>query len=75
MINSVSYEKIFLAHLFYQPQGLIQSCFVCHASLLLASFVHTFPSHRFKEASYLVHICTYDPHVHIKYLVILTCSF
>ena len=72
----------FLAHLVYQPKSLIQSCFVrrrrrhwyhrCLCTPPLATGLDI-------ETSYLVYICTYAPHspkyIHIKYLVILRCSF
>ena len=72
---------VLLAHLVYQPKSLIQSCLVHRASSLasslLASSVHTSPSHRFKYRSFLfgtdMHLCS--PHILIKYLVILACSF
>ena len=68
-------EKMgFLAHLVYQPKNLTQSCFVRRASSL-ASFVHT--SHRIKHTNFIfrTHLYLCPPHMHIKYLVILTCSF
>ena len=73
-------DYFLLAHLVYQPKSLIQSCFVRCASWVLALAlvlsVHTSPWHRVDiETSYLVHKCTYVPYMHIKYLVILTCSF
>ena len=72
----------FLAHLVYQPKSLIQSCFVHRASSLslassLALSVHTSPSHGVRRANFIfgthMHLCS--SYVHIKYLVILACSF
>ena len=74
-----------LAHLVYQPKGLIQSCFVhhCHwrhpalASVLASSSVHTSPWHMVRHRNFILgthmHICPL--YMHIKYLMILTCSF
>ena len=49
---------------------------LCPSSLALASSVHT-PQHRVRHRSFIfgihMHIC--PPYTHIKYLVILTCSF
>ena len=72
-----------LAHLVYQPKSLIQSCFVhCHhwhhpASVSVLSSVHTSPWHMVRHGNFILsihmHIC--HPYMHIKYLMILTCSF
>ena len=69
----------FLAHLVYQPKSLIQSCFVhCRlASALAPASVHTSPWHMVRHRNFILgthmHIC--PPYMHIKYLMILTCSF
>ena len=62
----------FLAHLVYQPKSLIQSCFVCRRW-------HWYrpPWHRVRHRNFIfgIHVHIYPPCMHIKYLVILTCSF
>ena len=76
----------FLVHLVYQPKSLIQSCFVRrhwhwlqHRPVLVLALVsvHTSPWHRVIHRNFIfgipMHIC--HPHMHIKYLVIPTCSF
>ena len=73
----------FLAHLVYQPRSLIQSCFVCHRrwhhpALALASLsVHTSPWHMVRHRNFILgtHVQICPPYMHIKYLMILTCSF
>ena len=82
--SSQIYQSIcFLAHLVYQPKSLIQSCFVhrrrwhrpVSASAVLS--VHTSPWHMVRHRNFILgthmHIC--PPYMHIKYLMILTCSF
>ena len=72
----------FLAHLVYQPKSLIQSCFVHHCrwhcpALVSVSSVHISPWHMVRHRNLILgthmHIC--PPCMHIKYLMILTCSF
>ena len=75
----------FLAHLVYQSKSLIQSCFVCchhwhcPASSLVSSLssVHTSPWHMVRHRNFilgtLMYIC--PPYMHIRYLMVLTCSF
>ena len=75
----------FLAHLVYRPKSLIQSCFVhrrhwCRPASALAvalSSVHTSPWYMGRHRNFILgthmHIC--PPYMHIKYLMILTCSF
>ena len=69
-----------MAHLVYQPKSLIQSYFVVRRrrwhrpALSSSSSVHTSPCHRVRHRNFIfgthMHIC--PPHMHIKYLVILT---
>ena len=46
-------------------------------SLVLVSSVHTSPWHRVRHRNVIfgMHMHTCPPHIHIKYLVILTCRF
>ena len=71
----------FFAHLVYQPKRLIQSWIVCHCcwhcSALASTSMHTSPWHlvRCRNFIFCIHMHICPPHMHIKYLVILTCSF
>ena len=70
-------------YLVYQPKSLIQSCFVRRrrpASLASASAlmsVHTSLRHRVRHRNFIfgIHMLLCPSHMHMKYLVILTCSF
>ena len=56
------------------PSSLV---LVSLASALALSSVHTSPWHRIRHRNFIfgIHIHTSPPYMHIKYLVILTCSF
>ena len=70
----------FLAHLVYQPESLIQLCFVrrhrWHRPASASLSVHTSPWHMVRHRNFILgthmHIC--PPHMGIKYLMILTRS-
>ena len=82
--TNFSYHFIwfFLAHLVYQPKSLIQSCFVHHC---WCWHCHHWcwhhlcipPWHRVRHRNFIfdIHMHVYPPFMHIKYLMILTCSF
>ena len=67
-----------LAHLVFQPKSFIQSCFVrWHHPESVSASVHTSPWHMVRHRNFILgthmHIC--PPYMHIKYLMVLTCSF
>ena len=70
----------FLVHLVYQPKSLIQSCFVCRRHWYRCWHHHLCspPSGtrvRHRNFIFCIHMHICPLYVHIKYLVILTCSF
>ena len=68
-------RSLFLVHVVCQPNSLIQSCFVRHASLALSA--QTSPSHRFKYKNFIfgtdLHLC--PPYTHIKMAVIFMSMY
>ena len=85
VLTKASIIMLFLAHLVYQPKSPVQSCFVRHhrwhcpllALVLALLSVHTSPCHRVRHRNFIfdIHMHMCPPYMHIRYLVILTCSF
>ena len=68
----------FLVHLvFYQMSLCNHDLSVVHSCHLASASVHRPPSHRIQDRNFIfsmnMHMC--PQYMHIKYLVILTCSF
>ena len=71
-------ELYFLAHLvFYQTSLCNHDLSVVHSCHPASASVHSPPSHRIQDRNFIfsmnMHMC--PQYMHIKYLVILTCSF